>query len=269
VSTPPKPAQIFLLPALQAPIVIVLRRKPSKRWHVLKWNTRDDSLESGSWFDGKLWFEACDVSFDGGWMVYSARGQDGSTEWGGVCQMPWLRTIVSENRRSCGGGFWHSRDEISLGGWSPVDGDRSALPFSCTEYLNGPKVRDELRRGRGILSLRLRRHGWTPAEGRYRLSDHPLTSRVRDEWTRRPVPTSPTLRLVFDSRSDERYFFLVQEKPGLLDERVSWATWDSDHNLVFAREGVLYCYSQSALRTGEPSSVIDLEPLVKPPRADG
>jgi hypothetical protein len=63
--TPADPARIHLLPAKGAACVVVIRRKPSKCFHVIRWNTRTDELEHGSWFHGKLYPKRCDVSFDG------------------------------------------------------------------------------------------------------------------------------------------------------------------------------------------------------------
>jgi hypothetical protein len=60
----PPPARIHLLPAKAAPYVVVLRRKPTKWFHVLRWNTETDLIEHGSWFKGTLYSERADVSFE-------------------------------------------------------------------------------------------------------------------------------------------------------------------------------------------------------------
>jgi len=63
-------ARIHLLPAKAAPYVLVIRRKPSKCFHIIRWNTQADTLEHDSWFHGKLYPKRCDISFDGQRLVH-------------------------------------------------------------------------------------------------------------------------------------------------------------------------------------------------------
>lgn len=90
-------ARIHLLPALSSPIVVVLRRKPSKQFHVMVWNTDTDKIEYGTWFVGKLYVERCDVSPDGQYLVYMAIGRDGKV-WTGVSRPPFLTTLKHYNQ---------------------------------------------------------------------------------------------------------------------------------------------------------------------------
>ena len=59
------PARLHLLPAKKAPIVVVIRRKPSRLFHIIRVNTKNGTYEQGAWFTGKLYANRCDVSFDG------------------------------------------------------------------------------------------------------------------------------------------------------------------------------------------------------------
>ena len=104
---------MHLLPARDVPVVVVLRRKPSKRFHVIVWDTIKDRLEHGSWFNGKLYPKRCDVSLDGRLMVYLAIGDRGQT-WNGVCQLPWLKTLAeSENMGTWyGGGVFVGKNRL-------------------------------------------------------------------------------------------------------------------------------------------------------------
>jgi hypothetical protein len=112
------PARIHLLPSKGSPYVAVIRRKPSKVFHIIRWNTKDDSLEYGSWFKGKLYPKRCDISFDGQWMVYLAMGSKGNT-WNGVCQLPRLKTYLEAGNYGTwfGGGYWKTEKELLLNGW--------------------------------------------------------------------------------------------------------------------------------------------------------
>ncbi|MEM7773351.1 MAG: hypothetical protein AAF327_22955, partial [Cyanobacteria bacterium P01_A01_bin.37] len=98
---PAQPARIHLLPAKRSPYVLVIRRKPSKCFHIIRWNTKTDRLEHGSWFNGKLYPKRCDISFDGQWMVYLAMGDSGNT-WTPalarslyLCSFSWRILLVS------------------------------------------------------------------------------------------------------------------------------------------------------------------------------
>lgn len=104
--TPPA-ARLHLLPALNEPIVVVLRRKPSKRFHILRWNTQTDQIEHGTWFEGKLFVERCDLSPDGQYLAYMAIGRDGKC-WTGVANAPFLKTLHHYNQHGSysGGGFF-------------------------------------------------------------------------------------------------------------------------------------------------------------------
>ncbi|MDX2211870.1 MAG: hypothetical protein SFY66_01155, partial [Oculatellaceae cyanobacterium bins.114] len=104
------PARIHLIPAKASPYVLIIRRKPSKCFHLILWNTQIDTLEYGSWFHGKLYPKRCDISFDGQWMVYLAMGASGNT-WNGVCRLPYLRTVAEGSAMGTwfGGGYWSDR----------------------------------------------------------------------------------------------------------------------------------------------------------------
>jgi len=91
-----EPARTHLLPEKSASKVVIIRRKPSNLFHILLWNTRKNTLDAGSWFNGKLYPMRYDVSPDGNCMVYSAMGSYGET-WNEVCIVPWLKTIAESN----------------------------------------------------------------------------------------------------------------------------------------------------------------------------
>ena len=86
-------ARLHILPAHKANKAVIIRRKPSKCFHVISWNTATDRIEHGSWFRGKLYPMRCDLSWDGEWMVYLAMGSNAQT-WNGICEPPWLKTTV-------------------------------------------------------------------------------------------------------------------------------------------------------------------------------
>jgi len=62
----------FVLLARQAQLGVVMRRGPSRWWHLTLWNTRQDRFSSGQWFGGSLYPRKCDLSPDGQLLSYFA-----------------------------------------------------------------------------------------------------------------------------------------------------------------------------------------------------
>ena len=56
---------MFVLMAKQASVGVILRRGPTRWWHVTLWDTAQDNFDSGQWFRGCIYPEKCDVSRDG------------------------------------------------------------------------------------------------------------------------------------------------------------------------------------------------------------
>lgn len=112
----PKP-RLHLVAAREAPRAVVFRRGPSKLFHIMTWNTRTHEIEHGSWFRGKLYWHASDISFDGRWLYYLALGADG-VKWNGICEPPRLRTVVEWDvewgNRLCSGGLWIDRQHFLI-----------------------------------------------------------------------------------------------------------------------------------------------------------
>jgi hypothetical protein len=108
-------ARIHLLVAKQAPVAVILRRKPSRTWHILRWNLQTDELTPGSWFRGKLYPMRSDLSWDGRLMSYLAMGGTLDT-WNGLCEVPFLKTVAQwENTGTWNGGaVWLKPDTAYL-----------------------------------------------------------------------------------------------------------------------------------------------------------
>ncbi len=106
------PARLHIIAAKEAPIAVIIRRKPSKVFHIIVWNLLDDSMIHGSWFQGKLFPLSSEVSWDGKYLAYNASGQ--GTNWTGICQPPFLKTVVEWNRYGSDSGIVHWRDSDHL-----------------------------------------------------------------------------------------------------------------------------------------------------------
>ncbi len=264
--TPADPARIHLLPAKDVPLVTILRRKPSKCFHVLRWNTRTGEVESGSWFDGKLYPKRCDVSFDGQWMVYLAMGASGNT-WNGLCRLPYLKTQMEGPNMGTwfGGGYFYDGYTLLLNGWQPVKG-RSPFRTEPMQPLFGG---EDL----SVWFARMARDGWVRMGENYgesrRLTDIP-GYRVEcvgdDGWRHQPTKRDPPLFAHYAGYLEHGYTlrYSLEGYPDLLDEHVDSACRDSLGNLIYSRLGIVYRFSRGDLRRGEPSQVLDLEGQERP-----
>jgi hypothetical protein len=259
-------ARLHLLPAKEAPVVAVIRRKPSKCFHVMRWDTQADQVEHGSWFRGKLYPMRCDVSFDGEWMVYLALGVDGNT-WSGLCRLPRLKTVCDAPNGGTyhGGGYWAARKTLLLNGWD-CDEYHANLPFRTETY------RSFYGEDEGVLYPRLLRDGWRRAGplGKEREVETAKKYMVICEndpgWFWRPTPRHPMLRAFYRGYLDHgrTFEFALDEFPALLDRDVEWATWDAVGQLVAARGGCLAKYAGADLASGNPSFHLCLEDLQPP-----
>lgn len=266
-------ARIHLLPAKEAPYVVVIRRKPSRKVHIMRWNTQTDEIEHGSWFSGRIYEMRSDVSFDGQWMVYLAMGGNGGT-WTGICKPPFLKTLVDwENCGAYhGGGFFDQRNRLRANAGHSLSMMESALisagtavPFMTTEidYLHGTE--DD-----NVLYQRLERDGYE-AVGKRNYDALPrygyALSIDGTYWRCQPTPKHLPMEVTsvgyFRKRSSVFHFDLP-DKPDLLGYGVTWAAYDCLGQLVVARGGALERYTLKSLEQGLPRFRLDLEDLTPP-----
>lgn len=91
------PCRLHVVMAREAHVAVILRRGPTKWYQVIKWDTNTDQFEDGAWFHGTIHENACELSPDGKWFVYSASkydqrliGTDYCFCWTAVSRPPWL-----------------------------------------------------------------------------------------------------------------------------------------------------------------------------------
>ncbi len=70
--TQPK-CRLSLKLASNAPVAVVFRRGPSNWVQLIRWDLRNDSVEAGQWFKGRIYPEFSELSEDGELLLYSAR----------------------------------------------------------------------------------------------------------------------------------------------------------------------------------------------------
>ena len=254
--TPPGTARIHILPARAAPYAAVIRRKPSKCFHIIRWNTVNGAFEHGSWFRGRLYPLDSDISHDGRWMVYLALGSRGQG-WSGLCELPWLRTVAEGTVPGplAGGGFWPRADVLCLACWTPKTEPSVPLPFRIetdNKWYTHPRT----------FHSRLERDGWRLAGGLTAIPDRGDT-----DWVWRFTPDHPVLRCHV-AEWPPTFRFRLDGSPDLLDDQVDWACWDCTGALLVARTGGIARYTLADLTAGTPSFSVSLENL-EPPRGRG
>jgi hypothetical protein len=91
--------RLFGIPAIEAPIVAVIRRGPSKWCQVGRWDIGEDHFEPGAWIRGTIYPQKCDVSPDGRWFAASILKPN--TDWPAgdiyeaVSRLPWLDALAA------------------------------------------------------------------------------------------------------------------------------------------------------------------------------
>jgi len=228
-------ARIHLLPAKEAPYVVIIRRKPSKTFHIIRWNVEQDEFEHGSWFTGHIYVYRSDVSFDGKWMVYLARGARGTT-WNGVCLLPYLKTYLEADAPDTwgGGGYWKDSQTLITHSWATTKG---AALF-------------RVENGQGEVHVRrMKRDGW-------------IHNEKKKSWLWQFHPRGATLEAIYHRHTAD-FEFRLREFPELLDKEVECATFAANGDLFFSRLGCVYRYSRNDLRRGKPGFTADLNGLTR------
>jgi hypothetical protein len=248
----PVRSRIHLLPAREAPVIVILQRKRAKLFHVITLDTETHAIDEGSWFRGMLYTLNCDVSFDGKFMVYSATGAGHRASWSGVCRLPWLKTLVHVEGPLPSGGYFSGPNDLKTSSWGYREKIFSTddVPFTIEHDQNRP-FSDAF----AVIYERLERDGFTPLGG------------GDDGWGRRPAPGYPELQLRDIGHYHSRFRFAVtlDAYPELL-VGANQATWDSRNTLWVARPGIVEQYTLDDLRRGTPSFSLDVDRFEPPPK---
>ena len=260
-------SRIHLLAAKEAPIVVILQRKRGKLFHVIAVGTEEHWVSEGSWFRGVLYAMDSDVSFDGNFMVYRARGMRGDT-WSGLCRLPWLKTLVHVETPITGGGYFSSPRDLKTHGW-----DHSEKIFS-TDDIRFTIERDPKRHLGNELAViygRFERDGFARLgdnwgeEQEFKTPMYHVVCTGDDGWGRRPGRGYPELQVRYLGFFDSglRFAFTLEEYPHII-VGASWVTWDSGNNLWVARPGIVEQYTLDDLRSGTPSYSLDVDQFEPP-----
>jgi hypothetical protein len=117
---PIKPT-LFVIFAEQADVAVIFRRGPSDWYHVIRWDTRDDSFLHGAWFKGRIYPERCDLAPDGGLLLcFMHKGSNLRTSytdsWNAISRCPWLHALwlMPQGTTYGGGGRFTGNQSVIL-----------------------------------------------------------------------------------------------------------------------------------------------------------
>ena len=91
--------RLFVLMARERPRALILRRGPTGWYHLVLWDTREDTFAHGAWFKGRIYEERCDLSPEGDMFLYFAlKGSTWGTSykgtWTAISRPPWLHALM-------------------------------------------------------------------------------------------------------------------------------------------------------------------------------
>jgi hypothetical protein len=266
------PPRLFGIPALDAPVVAVLRRGPSDWCAVGRWDVASMTYEQGSWLRGTLYLQRCDLSPDARRLCYLA--MKGRARWGvgatyiAISNLPWLTALAAWS--TCG--TWtrglHLERDPSV--WEVGESDEGELA----------PLRDRV----GLAVTRPasfaveRRRGWRELPGTPPRAEADVWDERRADPLRlaKPRPGEPGVTLevagrfaAFRSGRETRavaYRVVARGETLELDD-VQWADWAQDGRLLVAtRAGELQVREVADPRV--PAGVVaDLSRLEPTPEA--
>lgn len=127
-------AHLFVIQASDVPIAVILRRGPSRWYHLIKWDTGADTFTHGAWIKGRIYEDKCDISPDGELFLYfvhqGSRVNTSFTDaWTAVSRVPHLRalTLWRQGTTYGGGGRFVDNRAIALRG--VVDSPHEDFPL--------------------------------------------------------------------------------------------------------------------------------------------
>jgi len=250
--------RLFVILARRAPVGVIFRRGPAKWTQLIRWNTATDVFEMGQWFKGALYERRCDFSPSGERLIYFAakhhlRGVDPAytSTWTAISKPPYLTALAlwpNGGTTYHGGGLFADEDTVWLNSYvhrwsnpersSPARAHPSHTPPS--DVLIMPVA---FTSGDQLFPLRLVRDGWklmTPGN----VEEDGGVAKGR--LVRSPERQPHRIQLDFDYQTAQ---YALLEHAGKNAEKdagkdpldgASWADWDQQGRLVFAKDGKLF-----------------------------
>ncbi|MBS1701331.1 MAG: hypothetical protein JST12_06710 [Armatimonadetes bacterium] len=279
-------ARIHLIAAREAPVAVIIRRKPSRLFHIIRWNLRNDAFDHGSWFRGTIYPFRSDLSWDGELMSYLAMGNHCQT-WNGVCRIPRLTTLWEMDNCGTyngGGVFWGPKLFLS----NAMSASEARIQSGWPRDIEVRKL--QTLRGDDLTSIfhRFARDGWRLRSGDRESDLCDEDGLMLEDYRQidagvlfhRPVRKYPELQCRYIGHRSERsrnliaqtyphrtgyiFHFELEGYPDILGPSVDWATRTNKGDLIWTREGIVYRISMEDLKQGKKPKSFDLNDLQPP-----
>jgi hypothetical protein len=159
------PARLHVLLAGESSRAVVLRKGPANAVCSILWDRSTDEFKLGQWMRGRIYERRSDLSPDGKYMIYFARGgrlnSPTKGSWTAISRAPYLKAITLHGKGDCwlGGGLFTRPGKYWLN-----EGCMHFLLEQSTELAEDDKFQPRGGRGGECLSVyypRLLRDGWT------------------------------------------------------------------------------------------------------------
>jgi hypothetical protein len=252
---PANSGKLTVLLAREADTAVVLRRGPHALTQLIHWDLARDAFEPGQWFHGRVHGDRCDVSPDGGHLVYFAakhhlyaqqRVDPSYTDaWTAVSRPPYFTALAlwpNSGSTHHGGGLFERDDVLLLNQlsmrWPDADGVPRHRPHPDHPPPRALHVRPlVVPFGEALGVLRAQRDGWTLADAEIDPYGYPGSGRLT-----RCIPSRPeTIEQRFGAlRRNVAPIVLHGAAAADALTDVTWADFDRRGRLLFARDGQLF-----------------------------
>ncbi len=251
------PPRLFMIFARKSSTAVIFRRGPSKWVQLIKWDTKRDTFEAGQWFNGRIYERRSDLSPDGSLLIYfaqkisarSKKDREYTYAWTAISRPPYLTALALWPKGDCwhGGGSFRNGKVVLLNHKPEVaTPHRNHKPHRLLVIPN-PQAQGE---DDPIFSERLERDGWRLTQAwQVKNREYPkLFETIQPEIREKTNPDGThiiqlTRSIVCLDYSEE--FSILDSKRNLLLKiaRASWADWDQQGRLVFAKDGKIFAAS--------------------------
>lgn len=283
----PKRARLFVIVARDARRAVVFRRGPTRKTRLFVWNLRDDTLEAGQWFFGRIYERRCDLSPDGELLSYfAAKFVKPYGTWTAISRPPYFTALAFWPKGNSwgGGGLFEDARTFLL---NHSQGEREIVALQGTPGAHGIAVKPLGRYSGGgedepIYTERLTRDGWsvnTPTEEKEQSFNAPVwivfdpprtrSLKLAGGGKQRPL----TLRVLTHGYHEKNGRSWVETADVLDHEgkvlrdfgRIDWIDKDHNGDILIAREGRLERLRRGDIKAGAPRLVADLHDMTFEP----
>ncbi len=276
----PVPARLFMIFARRAPTAVIFRRGPSKWVQLIKWSTATDVFEPGQWFNGRIYERRSDLSPDGSLLIYfaqkisahSKKDTEYTYAWTAISRPPFLTALALWPKGDCwhGGGSFKNGRVVLLNHKPAVAKPHKKHKPHGLLVIPNPEAQGE---DDPIFSQRLERDRWQlkdawKVENRgYPKLFHTVQPEVREKVGPNRTHAIRLTRSIEELDYSEE-FAVRHVKQSLMTEikRASWADWDQQGRLVFARDGKVFAASIRENGNLAEELLIDLNPSKPDPQ---